>query len=229
MKALSILSTLLVWAPLPGAADILQVEYYLDTDPGYGNGTQVAITPSDSLNLSFSADLSDLEPGIHVLYARALDDSSRWSLARSHPFVLEAAVTDQAPAITAIEYYFAADSALTAPRTFSDFTPTVDLALDFAPDLSGLETGSTYALHLLAADALGRRSLEHVESFQAVEHLARLTGDFDTSGAVDFADFFLFADAFGTAEVRFDLDESGSVDFGDFFLFADNFGRSVEE
>jgi hypothetical protein len=49
--------------------------------------------------------------------------------------------------------------------------------------------------------------------------------DFDGSGTVDFGDFFLFADAFGQADLRFDLDGSGTVDFGDFFLFADAFGR----
>ena len=39
------------------------------------------------------------------------------------------------------------------------------------------------------------------------------------------ADFFLFADAFGSNDARFDLDGSGTVDFGDFFLFADSFGQ----
>jgi len=50
--------------------------------------------------------------------------------------------------------------------------------------------------------------------------------DFDGNGQVDFADFFLFVDAFGRADTRFDLDQSGQVDFADFFLFVDAFGRS---
>ena len=41
----------------------------------------------------------------------------------------------------------------------------------------------------------------------------------------NFADFFLFADAFGGTDPRFDLDGSGVVDFGDFFIFADAFGQ----
>ncbi len=52
-----------------------------------------------------------------------------------------------------------------------------------------------------------------------------LTGDFDRSGRVDLADFFLFADVFGSAEPAFDLDGSGRVDFADFFIFADHFGE----
>ena len=55
------------------------------------------------------------------------------------------------------------------------------------------------------------------------------SADFDGNGAVDFQDFFLFADAFGQEAggelAKFDLDGSGAVDFQDFFLFADQFGN----
>ena len=47
--------------------------------------------------------------------------------------------------------------------------------------------------------------------------------DFDGDGATDFADFFLFAEHFGSSDTRFDLDDSGAVDFADFFLFAEHF------
>jgi len=61
-----------------------------------------------------------------------------------------------------------------------------------------------------------------------------LQGDFDGSGAVDFDDFFLFADHFGQREggqgwdPNYDLSGNGEVDFSDFFLFADNFGREAQ-
>jgi PKD repeat protein len=51
-----------------------------------------------------------------------------------------------------------------------------------------------------------------------------LEGDFSQDGRVDFIDFFLFADAFGTNDVLYDFDDSGRVDFSDFFVFADLFG-----
>ena len=54
---------------------------------------------------------------------------------------------------------------------------------------------------------------------------AEATPDFDDDGEVGFADFFLFAEAFGGSDPRFDLDGSGSVDFADFFLFAEHFGQ----
>ncbi|MEW6751661.1 MAG: glycoside hydrolase family 9 protein [Candidatus Latescibacterota bacterium] len=46
-------------------------------------------------------------------------------------------------------------------------------------------------------------------------------GDFNRDGEVDLGDFYLFAEAFGTAAAGFDLDGSGQVDFEDFFRLAD--------
>ena len=54
--------------------------------------------------------------------------------------------------------------------------------------------------------------------------------DFDGSGQVDFADFLLFAKAFGSEagdvdfETRFDLDGDGRIGFNDFIRFAREFG-----
>ena len=48
--------------------------------------------------------------------------------------------------------------------------------------------------------------------------------DFNGDGRTDFADFFLFADAYGGTDARFDLDGNGAVDIGDFFKFVDAFG-----
>ncbi len=48
--------------------------------------------------------------------------------------------------------------------------------------------------------------------------------DFDDDGLVDFQDFLLFAEAFGSIDPRFDLDQSGRVDFADFLEFARIFG-----
>ncbi len=49
--------------------------------------------------------------------------------------------------------------------------------------------------------------------------------DFDGDGEVGLADFYLFAEHFGSGDPRFDLDASGSVDFADFFLFSEHFGQ----
>lgn len=81
------------------------------------------------------------------------------------------------------------------------------------------------------------RRLDGVEDKRAVRSVATikkaavaglLAGDFDGNGKVEFDDFFLFADAFGSANPGFDLSGNGAVDFDDFFLFADNFGKEAQ-
>ena len=52
-------------------------------------------------------------------------------------------------------------------------------------------------------------------------------GDFDGNGRIDFTDFFLFADSFGSTDPVYDLNNSGRIDFLDFFLFADFFDGSA--
>jgi len=50
-----------------------------------------------------------------------------------------------------------------------------------------------------------------------------LIGDFTGDGVVGFADFLLFAVAFGSSNSRFDLTDDGVVGFQDFLIFANMF------
>ncbi|MDP6040444.1 MAG: beta-propeller fold lactonase family protein, partial [Candidatus Latescibacteria bacterium] len=62
--------------------------------------------------------------------------------------------------------------------------------------------------------------------FQPTQNVAQ-QADFDGSGKVDFGDFLLFVNVFGSNEsdARFDLDEDGRINFSDFLLFAGVFGK----
>ena len=53
--------------------------------------------------------------------------------------------------------------------------------------------------------------------------------DFDANGIVDFGDFILFTQDFGSNQSQFDLDCSKSVDFADFILFAKRYGEGMPE
>ena len=50
------------------------------------------------------------------------------------------------------------------------------------------------------------------------------TTDFNGDGRTNYADFFLFVDAYGGTDARFDLNGSGTVDYADFVKFVDAFG-----
>ena len=64
--------------------------------------------------------------------------------------------------------------------------------------------------------------------------IAAQNPDFDGDGTVDFEDFFLFADSFGTSlgdpgfNSKHDLNGNNRIDFDDFFVFSDRFGEKVE-
>ena len=67
----------------------------------------------------------------------------------------------------------------------------------------------------------------------ALQLAAPPSPDFDGNGRVDFADFVLFAGAFGYREgdekyeARYDLNGDGGIAFDDFVIFANSFGNTV--
>lgn len=67
------------YPPVPIApGNITFAEYFFDTDPGFGNGTPITITPAvDINNLSVSVNTAALTVGPHFFYIRSLDD---WGL-----------------------------------------------------------------------------------------------------------------------------------------------------
>ena len=48
------------------------MEYYFDTDPGFGNGISVPLTAGTVTNTTFDIDVSGLSPGYHKVYFREI-------------------------------------------------------------------------------------------------------------------------------------------------------------
>ena len=70
--------------------NIVRAEYFINTDPGFGNGTPITITPgTDISNLSFEVNTTGLPNGNHTLFVRALDD---WSLTAFTSFTMGSAL-----------------------------------------------------------------------------------------------------------------------------------------
>ncbi len=144
------------------AQNIVQVEYYIDTDPGFGNGTQVSIaTPAPDLDLNFNVGLSDVSSGLHVLFVRARDDSSKWSLTYTSPFLKKR--LDVAPNVTKAEYYIDTDPGFGAGVDIP-ITAGIDITKDFVVDLSGTGDG-LHVLFVRARDDSSRWSLSYTSPF----------------------------------------------------------------
>jgi len=82
---------------LPDPAKIVNMEYFIDNDPGLGNGEAVAITPQTDITVNFVVSLQPVEPGFHTLYIRSQDLKGKWTLTadNQHLFVLIAVTCDR--------------------------------------------------------------------------------------------------------------------------------------
>ncbi|KAK6030160.1 ABC transporter, ATP-binding protein, partial [Ostertagia ostertagi] len=70
---------------------IAGAEYFVDTDPGNGNGTAIAINPpGDSINQTMTLSIpSGLAEGNHQLYIRTKNEQGQWSLFQASTFIVK--------------------------------------------------------------------------------------------------------------------------------------------
>lgn len=59
---------------------IVYLEYFFNTDPGFGKGTSINITPSEDITSSVTLPFNTLKSGINTLLMRVKDDSGKWSI-----------------------------------------------------------------------------------------------------------------------------------------------------
>ena len=68
-------------------ADIINAEYFFDTDPGVGNGTALpAFTASDTINSNLSISVAGLTTGLHDLFIRYRDGDNKWGIYEGREF-----------------------------------------------------------------------------------------------------------------------------------------------
>ncbi|MCE2895980.1 MAG: gliding motility-associated C-terminal domain-containing protein [Flammeovirgaceae bacterium] len=78
-------------------ANLVKLEYYVNTDPGIGQATSVAIAQAPTVNQLFNLNLPVLTPGNYTLNVRAKDSNGYWSSRVSAPFTIAACTPPSAP------------------------------------------------------------------------------------------------------------------------------------
>src|SRR5690349_12619313 len=58
---------------------VVQLEYFFDTDNGFGKNNVVNITPAEDGSFPFTANITSLTIGYHKLYIRTKDSNGKWS------------------------------------------------------------------------------------------------------------------------------------------------------
>jgi hypothetical protein len=91
--------------------NIDKVEYFFDTDPGFGFGTDVPVTAAMNIaNLNIPINLSALPAGNHKLYIRTRDVNGLWSETTYSSFYKAATYTPPPlPTIVEMEYFINLD------------------------------------------------------------------------------------------------------------------------
>lgn len=68
---------------------LVRAEYFFDTDPGVGNGTQLTIgTPADPVNFNAVINTTGLPVGEHKVFIRTQDEKNFWSLYEMREFYI---------------------------------------------------------------------------------------------------------------------------------------------
>lgn len=136
------------------AQDITRVEYFFDSDPGFGNGINIPVTAAPDLSRDFVVPLNTVSNGFHKFYIRAKSSSAHWSLPQSQPvFVFNNTVTF----ITRLEYFFDTDPGFGNGISIP-ITSAIDVSKDFTIPLTTVSSGF-HTMHLRARNLSGQWSL----------------------------------------------------------------------
>ena len=144
---------------------IHHLEYFFDTDPGFGNATSLLVSPAvvNVNNYSFDPNISTLSRGLHSLFIRAVDSGYRWSQTLPKLFFKETIIINNIPNVVAAEYFFDTDPGfgLGTPATL---TANQTVSFSFDGTINSLSKG-LHNLYVRIKDATGKWSLTTNEVF----------------------------------------------------------------
>jgi len=150
--------------PEPPVKDIVELEYFFDTDPGFGNGSPLSITTGPDIDESYAIDITSISLGVHKLFFRVKDSNNEWSLTDIRD-VFKIALPDPAllPDIVSVEYFIDTDPGF-GNGTQIPFTPNPLIDEDLVLDVSGTDVGMHF-LFLRVKDSDNKWSLAVLEPF----------------------------------------------------------------
>jgi PKD repeat protein len=121
------------------AGNITAAEYFIDSDPGIGNGTALNVGVSGTIvNFVAAVPTASLSAGFHFVAIRTKDASGKWGLFENRGFYLSGQTTNVANIIAA-EYYYDTDpgvgngTAIPIPAPISNYTDSLILPLGSLP------------------------------------------------------------------------------------------------
>jgi hypothetical protein len=144
------------------ASAITAAEYFIDNDPGTGNGTALAVgTAGNTVSFTASIPTNTLAAGFHTLAIRTRNAEGYWSLYETKGFYISAQTTDMSP-VTAAEYFLDTDPGTGKGAPLSFTTPGNTVSRNFLIPVPAGTPGGPHLLAIRTKDADGNWGLFEV-------------------------------------------------------------------
>lgn len=154
-------TTNLLWAQ----PAITQVEYFIDTDPGFGRALQIPVTGSNNIaNQTHAVNLTGLTTGFHSLFIRSKDATGKWSVTNQSNFFLTSLGGSTAVNIVRAEYFIDTDPGFGNAIQLS-ISANTNVANQTASISLSNVTDGFHHLFVRSQDANGRWSVTNRVSF----------------------------------------------------------------
>ena len=160
---LTVLCCLFAFSNAEAQLNITRVEYFIDTDPGFGAALSIPVAAApDIADFSVSIPLASATEGFHNLFLRSLDANGNWSVTNKTAFYKT--VFSALPNILKAEYFIDADPGfgagnnipVTASSNLQDRSVVIPLA--------GVSDGF-HNVYIRSLDANGRWSVTNKMAF----------------------------------------------------------------
>jgi hypothetical protein len=145
------------------AGNITSAEYFIDTDPGVGNGASILVGASGAV-VNFTANIpTSVATGFHFLTIRVKGADGVWGLFEKRGFYVSDLAADAAN-ITAAEYFFDADPGVGNATALTVTTPGAVVTQTFLIPDPGLSLG-THNLSIRIKGSDGKWGLYEYRQF----------------------------------------------------------------
>lgn len=159
-----------------GSSSLAAYEYFFDTDPGVGKGTNVTIAKNEKVNLEELIKTSNVSYGVHILGLRVFDDKGKASITESRPFyVMQQIEKEAAPKIVLLEYSID-NLGVFGSGSIVNVAPNSVINEDVSLPYSDLAKGS-HTLYMRAKDSRGVWSMPASTTFNVVNNSAPVASD----------------------------------------------------
>lgn len=145
--------------------DVVALEWFIDTDPGFGQANAISFSPGSQETVSIAITLpNELPIGFHKFHIRAKDAFGTWSMVQNQNFFK----TNELPTIQNIarlEYFLGADPGF-GMATEIPVTPGTSVSLgNFVYTISGATPLGANQLTIRARDTQGKWSIVANKTF----------------------------------------------------------------